>query len=135
MNTNNNQTLVELPDLSDIVRRNTGAIPQQVQKPQIATTVPTAEEVKQSEDTPPTAKAPPNKKASKGSCTETMHQSSEHFTFICDSVIVEKIKAIASREGFTIRQVMELFLSDGIGAYERKHGAAIPKNRDIKELL
>ena len=34
--TNNNQALVELPNLSDIVRRNTGAVPQQVQKQQVA---------------------------------------------------------------------------------------------------
>lgn len=38
-------------------------------------------------------------------------QSSEHFTFICDDVIVEKIKAIASHEGFAIRHVMELFIN------------------------
>ena len=62
-------------------------------------------------------------------------QSSEHFTLICDDVIVEKIKAIASHEGFPIRQVMELLLNYGIEAYERKYGIAIPVDKDIKDLL
>ena len=46
-------------------------------------------------------------------------QSSEHFTFNCDDVIVEKIKAIASRKGFPIHQVMELLLNYGVDAHER----------------
>ena len=62
-NTNNNQALVELPNLSDIVRRNTGAVPQQVQKPQITITEPIAKEVARSEVTHPTAKAPPKESA------------------------------------------------------------------------
>lgn len=133
--TNNNQALVELPNLSDIVRRNTGAVPQQFQKQQVAVTEPVAEETNQLKTTPPTGKAPPKRKISKGSSDKSSGQPSEHFTFICDNVIVEKIKAIASREGFTIRQVMELFLNHGIDAYERKHGSAIFVGKDIKDLL
>lgn len=134
-NTNNNQALVELPNLSDIVRRKTGAVPQLVQKPQIVTTEPTTEEIKQSEVTHPTAKAPPKKKVPKGSFDKSSGLSSVHFTFICDSRIIEKIKAIANREGFPIRQVMEFFLNNGIDAYERKHGMAIPSKKEINELL
>ena len=134
-NTNNNQALVELPNLSDIVRRNTGAIPQQVQKPQVAVAEPVAEEPKQLKNTPPTGKAPPKRKDPKGSSYKSLGLPSEHFTFICDNGIVEKIKAIASREGFTIRQVMELFLNHGIDAYERKHGSAIFVGKNINDLL
>lgn len=134
-NTNNNQALVELPNLSDIVRRNTGTVPQQVQKPQITITEPIAKEVAQTEVTHPTAKAPPKKKVPKGSFDKSSGLSSVHFTFICDNVIVEKIKAISSREGFSIRQVMEFFLNNGIEAYERKHGSAIFVGKDIKTLL
>lgn len=134
-NTNNNQALVELPNLSDIVRRNTCAVPQQIQKSQVAVTEAVTEESKQSKDSHPTSKAPPKRKVSKNSSDKSSGQLSEHFTFICDNVIVEKIKAIASREGFTIRQVMELFLNHGIDAYERKHGSAIFVGKDIKELL
>lgn len=76
-----------------------------------------------------------NKRKKAGSSDKSSGQPSEHFTFICDNVIVEKIKAIASREGFTIRQVMELFLNHGIDAYERKHGSAIFVGKDIKDLL
>ena len=65
--TNNNQALVELPNLSDIVRRNTGAVPLQVQKQQVAVTEPVAEETNQLKTTPPTGKAPPKRKIPKGS--------------------------------------------------------------------
>lgn len=134
-NTKNNQALVELPNLSDIVRRNAGAVTQQVQKPQVAVAESVAEEAKQLKNTPPTGKAPPKWKVPKDSSDKSSSQSSEHFTFICDNVIVEKIKAIASREGFTIRQVMELFLNHGIDAYERKHGSAIFVGKNINDLL
>lgn len=134
-NTNNNQALVELPNLSDIVRRNTGAVPPQIQESQVAVAEPVAEEAKQLKNTPPTGKAHSKRKVPKGSSDKSSSQSSEHFTFICDSEIVEKIKAIASREGFAIRQVMEFFLKNGIDAYERKHGSAIPSNKDINEIL
>lgn len=133
-NTTNNQALVELPNLSDIVRRNTGAVPPQIQESQVVTE-PVAEEAKLLKNTPPTGKAPPKRKVPKDSSDRSSSQSSEHFTFICDNVIVEKIKAIASREGFTIRQVMELFLNHGIDAYERKHGSAIFVGKDINDLL
>lgn len=133
-NTTNNQALVELPNLSDIVRRNTGAVPPQIQESQVVTE-PVAEEAKLLKNTPPTGKAPPKRKVPKDSSDKSSSQSSEHFTFICDNVIVEKIKAIASREGFTIRQVMELFLNHGIDAYERKHGSAIFVGKDINDLL
>lgn len=133
--TNNHQVLLELPNLSDIVRRNTGAVPQQIQKSQVAVTEPIAKEVVQSEVTHPTAEAPPKKKVPKGSPDKSSGLSSVHFTFICNSRIIEKIKAISSREGFSIRQVMEFFLNNGIDAYERKHGTAIPSSKDINELL
>ena len=134
-NTKNNQALVELPNLSDIVRRNTGAVPQQVQKSQVAVTEVVTEESKQSKDSHTTSKAPPKRKVPKNSSDKSSGQLSEHFTFICDNVIVEKIKAIANREGFPIRQVMEFFLNNGIDAYERKHGMAIPSKKEINELL
>ena len=59
----------------------------------------------------------------------------QHFTFICAVEIVVKIKAIARIEGFSIREVIEKFLSDGIARYEQKHGAITNRKKSIDEIL
>ena len=59
----------------------------------------------------------------------------QHFTFICAVEIVVKIKAIARIEGFSIREVIEKFLSDGITRYEQKHGAVTNRKKSIDEIL
>ena len=59
----------------------------------------------------------------------------QHFTFICAVEIVVKIKAIARIEGFSIREVVEKFLRDGIGRYEQKHGAVTNRKKSIDEIL
>ena len=58
-----------------------------------------------------------------------------HFTFICSIEIVDKVKAIAHKEGFSIRDVVEKYLKDGIARYEQKHGAVTKQRRDIDEIL
>ena len=52
-----------------------------------------------------------------------------HFTVICNGELVEKIKAIAQKEGFTIREVVEKFFRNGIGSYESKHGRVKVRSR------
>lgn len=59
----------------------------------------------------------------------------QRFSCTCSKAIVEKIRNIAAKEGFTVRQVLELFLQRGIEEYEHKHGVAKPKNKDIDDLL
>ena len=59
----------------------------------------------------------------------------QHFTFICAVEIVVKIKAIARIEGFSIREVVEKFLRDGIARYEQKHGAVTNRKKSIDEIL
>ena len=59
----------------------------------------------------------------------------QHFTFICAVEIVVKIKAIARIEGFSIREVIEKFLSDGIARYEQKHGAVTNRKKSVDEVL
>ena len=59
----------------------------------------------------------------------------QHFTFICAVEIVVKIKAIARIEGFSIREVIEKFLSDGIARYEQKHGAITNRKKSIDDIL
>ena len=59
----------------------------------------------------------------------------QHFTFICAVEIVVKIKAIARIEGFTIREVVEKFLRDGIARYEQKHGAVTNRKKSVDDVL
>ena len=58
-----------------------------------------------------------------------------HFTFICSIEIVDKVKAIAHKEGFSIRDVVEKYLKDGIARYEQKHGAVTNQRRNIDDIL
>ena len=58
-----------------------------------------------------------------------------HFTFICSIEIVGKVKAIAHKEGFSIREVVEKYLKDGIARYEQKHGAVTKQRRNIDDIL
>ena len=59
----------------------------------------------------------------------------ERFTVVCSCELVEKVKAIADKEGFTIREVVEKFFSNGIGAYENKHGVVKIKDRKKKKSI
>lgn len=56
------------------------------------------------------------------------------FTVICNSELVEKIKAIAQKEGFTIREVVEKFFKVGIGNYEKSHGLVKIKAKKKKNI-
>ena len=59
----------------------------------------------------------------------------QRFTVICAVEIVVKIKAIARIEGFSIREVIEKFLRDGIARYEQKHGAVTNRKKSVDEVL
>ena len=59
----------------------------------------------------------------------------QHFTVILAVDIVVKIKAIARIEGFSIRDVVEKFLSDGIARYEQRHGAVTNRKKNIDDIL
>ena len=41
----------------------------------------------------------------------------------------------ACKEGFSIRDVMEKYLKDGIARYEQKHGAVTKQRRNIDDIL
>ncbi len=62
-------------------------------------------------------------------------RSWQHFTFICDKTIVTKIRAIADREGFSIRELIEHILSNAIASYESKHGEPLPRSKSINDIL
>ena len=52
----------------------------------------------------------------------------KHFSFICSVELADKVQAIAHKEGFTIRALMEYMMRQGIATYEAKNG----KVRKIK---
>lgn len=70
--------------------------------------------------------------------TTTPDTSWDRFTVICSVEIMEKVKAIAQKEGFTIREVVEKFFSNGIRSYESKHGkirVKTKKKQNIDDVL
>ena len=67
--------------------------------------------------------------------TSVIKRAWQHFTVILAVDIVVKIKAIARIEGFSIRDVVEKFLSDGIARYEQKHGTVTNRKKSIDEIL
>ena len=67
--------------------------------------------------------------------TSVIKKTWQHFTVICAVEIVVKIKAIARIEGFSIREVIEKFLSDGIARYEQKHGTVTNRKKSVDEVL
>jgi hypothetical protein len=67
--------------------------------------------------------------------TSVIKRAWQHFTVILAVEIVVKIKAIARIEGFSIRDVVEKFLRDGIARYEQKHGAVTNRKKSIDDIL
>jgi len=67
--------------------------------------------------------------------TSVIKRAWQHFTVILAVEIVVKIKAIAHKEGFSIRDVVEKYLKDGIARYEQKHGAVTKQRRNIDDIL
>ena len=46
-----------------------------------------------------------------------------HFSCICDSKLIDKVRALAWKEHMTVRAVVEKMFSTCISKYEKKHGA------------
>lgn len=59
-----------------------------------------------------------------------------HCSFICSSKLWAKAQAIAHRENFSIRQVMEHWMQAGIESYESKNGEiGIRTTRTVEDAL
>lgn len=60
-------------------------------------------------------------------------------TFICSKELVDKIKFISEKEGFSIRQVVDKSFANAIAKYEEKHGPIKIKptrqKKSIDEIL
>ena len=60
----------------------------------------------------------------------------KHFSFICSIELIDKVQAIAHKEGFTIRAFMEYMMRHGIAQYEAKHGKARKiKVKAVKDVM
>ena len=57
-----------------------------------------------------------------------------HFTVICSIELVEKMKAIAQKEGFSIRDIVERSFKKSIASYESKHGKIKVKPKRQKNI-
>ena len=93
------------------------------------TTIPSAP------DTPPPKPPAPEKAATTKSKQKAGERDWERFSFVCSKEIIQKVHDISEKEGFTIRDIMELFLLRGIADYEKKNGVAKPKRKKAIETL
>ena len=93
------------------------------------TTIPSAP------DTPPPKPPAPEKAATIKSKQKAGERDWERFSFVCSKEIIQKVHDISEMEGFTIRDIMELFLQRGIANYEKKNGVAKPKRKKSIETL
>lgn len=93
------------------------------------TTIPSAP------DTPPPKPPAPEKAATIKSKQKAGERDWERFSFVCSKEIIQKVHDISEKEGFTIRDIMELFLQRGISEYEKKNGVAKPKRKRSVETL
>lgn len=67
---------------------------------------------------------------------QTVEEAWKHFSFICSVTLVDKIQAIAHKEGFTIRALMEYLMRQGIDKYEAKHGKAKKiKAKNVNDVM
>lgn len=82
----------------------------------------------------PVKEAPlPSKKST---AKDESDDSWRHFSFICSKALVDKVQAIAHKEGFTIRSFMEYVMKQGIEAYESKHGKVKKiRSKEIHEVM
>ena len=59
-----------------------------------------------------------------------------HCSFICSSELWEKAQAIAHKERFSVRDVMEHWMQAGIESYEDKNGRIkLKKGRAIDDVM
>ena len=82
------------------------------------------------EQTPETKPIPKQEKRS------VKAERKEQLDNSCSRELVDKVQAIAYKEGFTIRAFMEYVMKQGIEAYEAKHGKARKvKSKSINDVM
>ena len=93
------------------------------------TTIPSATE------TPPPKPPAPEKVGTSKSKQKAGERDWERFSLVCSKGIIQKVYDISEKEGFSIRDIMELFLQRGISEYEKKNGVSKPRSKNIQKLL
>ena len=74
--------------------------------------------------------------STKATTQEKPDDTWRHFSSICSKALVDKVQAIAHKEGFTIRSFMEYVMKQGIEAYESKHGKVKKsRSKEIHEVM
>lgn len=59
-----------------------------------------------------------------------------HFSCICDSKLIDKVRALAWKEHMTVRSVVEKMFSTCLSKYEKKHGAIeVEQTKSTDELF
>ena len=59
-----------------------------------------------------------------------------HFSCICDSKLIDKVRALAWKEHMTVRAVVEKMFFSCISKYEKKHGAIeVEQTKSTDELF
>lgn len=59
-----------------------------------------------------------------------------HFSCICDSKLIDKVRALAWKEHMTVRAVVEKMFSNCISKYEKKHGfIEVEQTKSTDELF
>ena len=59
-----------------------------------------------------------------------------HFSCICDSKLIDKVRALAWKEHMTVRAVVEKMFSTCISKYEKKHGVIeVEQTKSTDELF
>lgn len=59
-----------------------------------------------------------------------------HFSCICDSKLIDKVRALAWKEHMTVRAVVEKMFSTCISKFEKKHGAIeVEQTKSTDELF
>ena len=59
-----------------------------------------------------------------------------HFSCICDSKLIDKVRALAWKEHMTVRAVVEKMFSSCISKYEKKHGVIeVEQTKSTDELF
>lgn len=118
------------PLLAMISQQNAEVVNATVTKKETSvTTIPSTPE------TPPPKPPAPEKAATIKSKQKAGERDWERFSFVCSKDIIQKVHDISEKEGFTIRDIMELFLQRGISEYEKKNGVAKPKRKKSVETL
>ena len=118
------------PLLAMISQQNAEVVNATVTKKEFSvTTIPSTPE------TPPPKPPTPEKATTSKSKQKAGERDWERFSFVCSKEIIQKVHDISEKEGFTIRDIMELFLLRGIADYEKKNGVAKPKRKKSIETL